>query len=179
MKHKEKTKHIASVVMKISKEQNVIADVQASISTIIFLLKDNAQLRGFLQSKRFSMDQKGELIHSVFKDLLHPIVRELIVLYADDNPIIFLRNFSFYFNSLLKNELNIATVSAYTADELSKEEKEELKKQIEKIIGKNTEFSTLVDSSLIGGLKLRIDNVFLDASIKTKMENLRKDLIQQ
>ena len=48
-----------------------------------------------------------------------------------------------------------------------------------KIIGKNTEFSTLVDSSLIGGLKLRIDNVFLDASIKTKMENLRKDLIQQ
>ena len=95
MKHKEKTKHIASVVMKISKEQNVIADVQASISTIIFLLKDNAQLRGFLQSKRFSMDQKGELIHSVFKDLVHPIVRELIVLYADDNPIIFLRNFSF------------------------------------------------------------------------------------
>ena len=80
---------------------------------------------------------------------------------------------------MVKNELNIATVSAHTADELSKEEKEELKKQIEKIIGKNTEFSTLVDSSLIGGLKLRIDNVFLDASIKTKMENLRKDLIQQ
>ena len=54
MKHKEKTKHIATVVMNISKEQNVLADVQASISTIIFLLKDNAQLRGFLQSIRFN-----------------------------------------------------------------------------------------------------------------------------
>ena len=47
MKHKEKTKHIASVVMKISKEQNVIADVQASISTIIFLLKDNIHLSSY------------------------------------------------------------------------------------------------------------------------------------
>ena len=79
MKHKERTKHIASVVMKISKEQNVVEDFQESIRLIIQLLKDNAQLRGFLQSKRFSVDQKSELIHSVFKDLVHPIIQELIL----------------------------------------------------------------------------------------------------
>jgi F-type H+-transporting ATPase subunit delta len=99
-------------------------------------------------------------------------------MYADDNPIMFLRNFSFYFNSLVKDEMNIAIVTAHTADELSKEEKDNLRLQIEAIIGKNTELTTTVDSSLIGGLKLRIDNIFLDASIKTKMENLRKDLLQ-
>ena len=178
MKHKERTKHIASVVMKISKEQNVVEDVQESIRLIIQLLKDNAQLRGFLQSKRFSVDQKSELIHSVFKDLVHPIIQELIIMYADDNPIMFLRNFSFYFNSLVKDEMNIAIVTAHTAEELSKEEKDNLRLQIEAIIGKNTELTTTVASSLIGGLKLRIDNIFLDASIKTKMENLRKDLLQ-
>ena len=178
MKHKEKTKHIASVVMKISKEQNVVEDVQESIRLIIQLLKDNAQLRGFLQSKRFSVDQKSELIHSVFKDLVHPIIQELIIMYADDNPIMFLRNFSFYFNSLVKDEMNIAIVTAHTADELSKEEKSNLQKQIEKIIGKKTELTALTDPSLLGGVKLRIDNIFLDASIKSKMENLRKDLLQ-
>ena len=178
MKHKERTKHIASVVMKISKEQNVVEDFQESIRLIIQLLKDNAQLRGFLQSKRFSVDQKSELIHSVFKDLVHPIIQELIIMHADDNPIMFLRNFSFYFNYLVKDEMNIAIVTAQTADELSKEEKDNLRLQIEAIIGKNTELTTTVDSSLIGGLKLRIDNIFLDASIKTKMENLRKDLLQ-
>ena len=74
--------------------------------------------------------------------------------------------------------MNIAIVTAHTADELSKEEKDNLRLQIEAIIGKNTELTTTVDSSLIGGLKLRIDNIFLDASIKSKMENLRKDLLQ-
>ena len=51
MKHKKRTKRIASVVMKICKEQNVVKDVQESISLITLLLKKNAQLRGFLQSK--------------------------------------------------------------------------------------------------------------------------------
>jgi F-type H+-transporting ATPase subunit delta len=178
MKHKKRTKRIASVVMKICKEQNVVKDVQESISLITLLLKKNAQLRGFLQSKRFSVNQKSELIHAAFKDLVHPIIQELIIMNADDNPIMFFRNFSFYFNSLVKDELNIATVTAHTADELSNEEKDNFRTQIETIIGKNTELSTVVDASLVGGLKLRIDNIFLDASIKTKMENLRKYLLQ-
>jgi len=178
MKHKERTKYIASVVMKISKELNAVKEVQQSIDFTNQLLKDNAQLRGFLQSKRFSKDQKRELIHSVFKEEVHPIVQELINMNAGDNPIMFFRNFSFYFNSLVKNELKIATVITHTADELSNEEKDNLQLQIEKIIGKNTELTTVIDSSLIGGLKLRIDNIFIDASIKTKMENLRKDLLQ-
>ena len=178
MKHKERNKHIASVVMKISKEQNVVEDVQESIGLINHLLKDNAQLRWFLHSKRFSVNQKSELIHSAFKDLVHPIIQELIIINADDNPIMFFRDFSFYFNFLVKDELNIATVTAHTADELPNEEKDNLRLQIETIIGKNTELSTVVDASLIGGLKLRIDNIFFDASIKTKMENLRKDLLQ-
>ena len=79
MKHKERNKHIASVVMKISKEQNVVEDVQESIGLINHLLKDNAQLRWFLHSKRFSVNQKSELIHSAFKDLVHPIIQELII----------------------------------------------------------------------------------------------------
>jgi F-type H+-transporting ATPase subunit delta len=178
MKHKERTKYIASVVMKISKELNAVEDVQKSIDFTNQLLKDNAQLRGFLQSKRFSKNQKVELIYSVFKDAVHPIIQELISMHAGDNPMMFFRNFSFYFTSLVKDELKIVTVTAHTTDELSNEEKDNLQLQIEKIIGKNTELTTVTDSSLIGGLKLRIDNIFLDASIKTKMENLRKDLLQ-
>ena len=93
MKHKERTKYIASVVMKISKELNAIEDVQKSIDLINILLKDNAQFRGFLQSKRFSEDQKSELIHSAFNKLIHPLIQELIIMNSDENPIVFFRSF--------------------------------------------------------------------------------------
>jgi F-type H+-transporting ATPase subunit delta len=69
-------------------------------------------------------------------------------------------------------------VTAHVADELSVDEVADLQKTLEKSIGKNTELDLIVDPSLLGGIKLRIDNTYLDASIRAKMDNLRRDLLQ-
>jgi F-type H+-transporting ATPase subunit delta len=79
---------------------------------------------------------------------------------------------------MVKDELNIVPVTAYVADELSIIEVADLQKTLEKSIGKDTELDLIVDPSLLGGIKLRIENTYLDASIKTKMDNLRRDLLQ-
>ena len=55
---------------------------------------------------------------------------------------------------------------------------EHLQKTLEESIGKDTELDLKVDPSLLGGIKLRIENTYLDASIKAKMDNLRRDLLQ-
>lgn len=47
---------------------------------------------------------------------------------------------------------------------------------IEKIFGKNTESTSCVDSSLIGGIILRTKDHILDASIKTQLKKLRQSL---
>jgi F-type H+-transporting ATPase subunit delta len=69
-------------------------------------------------------------------------------------------------------------VTAHVADELSVAEVADLQKTLEESIGKNTELDLIVDPSLLGGIKLRIDNTYLDASIRAKMDNLRRDLLQ-
>jgi F-type H+-transporting ATPase subunit delta len=79
---------------------------------------------------------------------------------------------------MAKDELNIVTVTAHVADELSVAEVADLQKTLEESIGKNTELDLIVDPSLLGGIKLRIDNTYLDASIRAKMDNLRRDLLQ-
>jgi F-type H+-transporting ATPase subunit delta len=79
---------------------------------------------------------------------------------------------------MAKDELNIVPVEAHVADELSVDEVADLQKTLEKSIGKNTELDLIVDPSLLGGIKLRIDNTYLDASIRAKMDNLRRDLLQ-
>jgi F-type H+-transporting ATPase subunit delta len=69
-------------------------------------------------------------------------------------------------------------VTAHVADELSVDEVADLQKTLEESIGKNTELDLIVDPSLLGGIKLRIDNTYLDASIRARMDNLRRDLLQ-
>ena len=178
MKHRSNTKNMAAALLVVAKEIDAVDEVQRSIKLVLELLKKDAQFRAFMQSKRFTTEQKTEVIRSGLQNACHPILQELLIIEIDENPTILLRELLYFFDAMVKDELNIVPVTAYVADELSAVEIADLQKTLEKSIGKDTELELKVDPSLLGGIKLRIENTYLDASIKTKMDNLRRDLLQ-
>ena len=178
MKHRSNTKNMAAALLVVAKEIDAVDEVQRSIKLVLELLKKDAQFRAFMQSKRFTTEQKTEVIRSGLQNACHPILQELLIIEIDENPTILLRDISYLFDAMAKDELNIVPVTAHVAGKLSVDEVADLQKTLEESIGKNTELDLKVDPSLLGGIKLRIDNTYLDASIKAKMDNLRRDLLQ-
>ena len=61
---------------------------------------------------------------------------------------------------------------------MSEAEIESLRSSLSEMLGKETDLSIDIDPSLIGGIKLRIDNTFLDASIQNQLQSLRSKLLQ-
>ena len=178
MKRRSNTKNMAAALLVVARKIDAVDEVQRSIKLVLELLKKDAQFRAFMQSKRFTTEQKTEVIRFGLKGACHPILQELLIIEIGENPTILLRDLSYFFNAMVIDELNIVPVTAYVADELSVVEVADLQKTLEKSIGKNTELDLKVDPSLLGGIKLRIDNTYLDASIRAKMDNLRRDLLQ-
>ena len=64
------------------------------------------------------------------------------------------------------------------AEALSESETDHLKLSLDTILEKSTDLNVSVDPELVGGIKLRIENIFLDASIQNKLNELRSDLMQ-
>ena len=178
MKRKSNSKNMAAALLVVARKIDAVDEVQRSIKLVLELLKKDARFRAFMQSKRFTTKEKTEVIRSGLKDVCHPILQELLIIEIGENPTILLRDLSYFFNTMVIDELNIVPVTAYVADELSIVEVADLQKTLEKSIGKEAEIDLKVDPSLLGGIKLRIENTYLDASIKTKMDNLRRDLLQ-
>ena len=178
MKRRSNSKNMAAALLVVARKIDAVDEVQRSIKLVLELLKKDAQFRAFMQSKRFTTEQKTEVIRFGLQDVCHPILQELLIIEIDENPTILLRDLSYFFDAMAKDELNIVPVEAHVADELSVDEVADLQKTLEKSIGKNTELDLKVDPSLLGGIKLRIDNTYLDASIRAKMDNLRRDLLQ-
>ena len=178
MKRRSNTKNMAAALLVVARKIDAVDEVQRSIKLVLELLKKDAQFRAFMQSKRFTTKEKTEVIRFGLKDYCHPILQELLIIEIGENPTILLRDLSYFFDAMVIDELNIVPVTAYVADELSAVEIADLQKTLEKSIGKDTELELKVDPSLLGGIKLRIENTYLDASIKTKMDNLRRDLLQ-
>ena len=178
MKRRSNIKNLAAALLVVAKEIDAVDEVQRSIKLVIKLLKKDAQLRAFMQSKRFTIEQKTEVIKFGLQDVCNPLIQELLIIEIDQNPTILMRDLSYIFDAMVKDELNIVPVEAHVADELSVDELAYLQKTLEESIGKDTELDLKIDPNLLGGIKLRIENTFLDASIKNKMDNLRRELLQ-
>ena len=178
MKRRSNIKNLAAALLVVAKEIDAVDEVQRSIKLVLELLKKDAQFRAFMQSKRFTIEQKTEVIKFGLQDVCNPLIQELLIIEIDQNPTVLMRNLSYFFDAMVKDELNIVPVEAHVADELSVDELAYLQKTLEESIGKDTELDLKIDPSLLGGIKLRIENTFLDASIKNKMDNLRRELLQ-
>ena len=178
MKRRSNIKNLAAALLVVAKEIDAVDEVQRSIKLVLELLKKDAQLRAFMQSKRFTVEQKTEVIKFGLEDVCNPLIQELLIIEIDQNPTILMRDLSYIFDAMVKDELNIVPVEAHVADELSVDELAYLQKTLEESIGKDTELDLKIDPNLLGGIKLRIENTFLDASIKNKMDNLRRELLQ-
>ena len=73
---------------------------------------------------------------------------------------------------------NTIKVKGIVASKMSDEQIESFKTSLDETLGKKTKLSIEVDPSLIGGIKLRVDNTFLDASIHNQLQTLRTELLQ-
>jgi len=79
-----------------------------------------------------------------------------------------------YYDSLWEQAHQILPVRIATAIALDEGVAKQLGEQIEKTTGQRIELTQTVDPDILGGIVLRVGNSILDASIRNRLENLRK-----
>lgn len=81
------------------------------------------------------------------------------------------------FNRYYNEAERIIEIKIASALELSEAEKKEIKNHFEIMTDKKAEVTTEIDPQLIGGVKITFDDRLIDGSLKTKLENLKKQLL--
>lgn len=81
------------------------------------------------------------------------------------------------FALILEERSGIVSAEVTSARELSEGQRHELKTNLEKRTGRQVKIDFAVDPQLIGGVVTRIGSTVYDGSVKTKLENLREELI--
>jgi F-type H+-transporting ATPase subunit delta len=81
------------------------------------------------------------------------------------------------FDRLVAAEERRVKLELTTAVELSDEEAGNLVAQIEQVTGRKVEATRRVDPTLIGGLILQADSLRVDASVRGRIERLRRELV--
>lgn len=81
------------------------------------------------------------------------------------------------FERLCAEEEGVLSVGLTTAVELSDQDAKRIVEQIEEASGRTVEATRNVDPGLVGGIVLQVGSMRLDASVRGRLERLRRELV--
>ncbi len=178
MKLEFRAKNFAEALLNVAEKSGSEKAVKNSLDLVNRTMRISPEFRAFLLSKRISESQKSEAVKAALGDKCHPVVSEFLGLITGENLIKLLTEVSKAYNIKFAEAMNYVSVTAHVTSELSDSGEAELKASLESVLGKSTDLKINVDPSLIGGIKLRIGNKFLDASIQNQLDNMRLTLLK-
>jgi F-type H+-transporting ATPase subunit delta len=104
------------------------------------------------------------------------LLRNFLLLLADKGRVGELDEIAREFERLVSEEEGVLSAELTTAVELSDDDERRLLKQIEEASGRKVEATRQVDPDLIGGIVLQVGSHRLDASVRGRLERLRRSL---
>jgi F-type H+-transporting ATPase subunit delta len=163
----------AEALFDVAKEKDKLDRIHEELGQFAEALAGNRELQVFFFSPYFSSAEKREGIERAVSGADPEFVNFLALLTEKHRmPVIF--RIQRQFEERWKEENRKLDVIVTSAVQLDPGIVKEVGEQIEEQTGKSVELSSTVDESILGGLVLQVGNMVLDASIRNRLEKLRK-----
>jgi F-type H+-transporting ATPase subunit delta len=163
----------ARALFEVAKENDVLDTVRDELNEFSEALEQDPELRLFFYSPYFSSEEKAEGVEKVVNDGDERTVNFLKLL-AERHRMPVLPRIKRTLDGLWAEENQLLSVSVTSAIDLDDELVKGIGKRIEEQTGRRVELSSNVDPEVLGGLVLRVGNMVLDASIRNRLDQVRK-----
>jgi F-type H+-transporting ATPase subunit delta len=167
----------ANALFSIAKAKGKLDEIRDQLGEFADALAENRDLQVFFFSPYFSSAEKRDGIARSISGA-EPELVNFLELLAERHRMPAIFRIRQRFDELWAEEKGQLEVRLTSAVELDPEIVERVGSEIERQTHKSIELSSDVDESIIGGLVLRVGNMVLDASVRSRLERLRKEVAQ-
>lgn len=119
-------------------------------------------------------DEKKAALEAVFQSEVDHMVMNFAKLLIDKNRFLNFHEITTQFIQRYHIENNIEVAYVRSAKQLDDEEISRLKQMLEKKLNKTVELKIQEDPALLAGLRIRIKDMVLDNTAKSRMDNLKQ-----
>jgi F-type H+-transporting ATPase subunit delta len=167
----------ARSLFEVATEHDKLDTVREQLNQFTDAMRDDRQLTVFFFSPYFSTEQKRDGLDRMLSGADPTFMNFLKVLIERHRmPVIF--RIRTRFEEMWDKVNKLLPVQVTSAIELDPKTLESIGKQIGEQTGDRIELSSKVDPDILGGIVLRVGNFILDASIRTRLEKLRRHVAQ-
>ena len=159
----------------VAKEHDKLDLVREQLGQFADALDGSRELSIFFFSPYFSTEEKKEGLGRLLEGV-DPTVENFLALLVENHrmPVIFRVRRDF--EHLWEQENKLLPVTITSAVALDEATVKSIGDAIGRQTGQRVELTTNVDPDVLGGLVVRVGNSILDASIRNRLDNLRKSV---
>jgi F-type H+-transporting ATPase subunit delta len=170
---------IASVyarsLFEVANDGDRLDDVRDQIGQFADAIEDNRDLQVFFFSPYFSSEEKKDALGRAIEGA-DDAVRNFLELLVEKHRMPAIFRIRRELDRLWEEANQLLPVTITSAVELDGSTVEHIGKAIGEQTGRKVELTTNVDPDVLGGIVLRVGNSILDASIRNRLEQLRRQV---
>ena len=167
----------AEALFDVAKDKGKLDAVRDELAQFVDAVDGNRELQVFFFSPYFSSAEKVAGLKRAVSDADAELINFLELLIEKQRmPEIF--RIRRQLDELWKHENRRIDVTVTSAVTLEPSVVEKVGEEIERQTGQKVELSSRVDAEILGGIVLQVGNKVLDASIRSRLEKLRKSVAQ-
>ena len=152
----------------------MLSKVRADLRALKGMIGESADLRRLLASPAFSAEDKGKaLVALSVKAKFDMTTAKFLGLLTENRRAADLPSAIVAFERLYAKHAGLVAAEVVTAAPLSAAQLNGVKAALRQSLGKDPEIETRVDPSILGGLKVKVGSKLFDASLKTKLDQMK------
>jgi F-type H+-transporting ATPase subunit delta len=165
----------ARSLFEVAQEHDKLDEVRDQIGQFADALGESRELQTFFFSPYFSTEEKKQGLDKALEGEEETVANFLSVLIENHRMPALLR-IRRELDRMWQDVNHLLPVQITSAVELDEAVAKQIGEEIGRQTGRKVELSSTVDPDVLGGIVVRVGNSILDASIRTRLERLRKQV---
>jgi F-type H+-transporting ATPase subunit delta len=165
----------AEALFRAAKEEGKLDQVREQLQQLAEALESNREMQLFFFSPYFSSAEKTEGMRKALEGA-DPLLINFLELLNEKHRMPLIFRIRRRFEEMWARENKRLEVTVTSAVDLDPSVSERIGEELESQTGQKIELRNRVDDGILGGLVLQVGNIVLDASIRNRLEKLRKNV---
>jgi F-type H+-transporting ATPase subunit delta len=165
----------ARSLFEVAKEQGKLDEIREQLGQIADAVAESRELQTFFFSPYFSTQEKEEGLEKAVTDA-DPTLMNLLRLLIENHrmPVVFrLRR---AYDDRWQEENRLLPVEVTSAVDLDEDTVRQIGDRIAEQTDRKVQLSARVEPDILGGIVVRVGNTVLDASVRNRLEQLRRQV---
>lgn len=171
----------ARALLDVASESSRTDAVAEQLSNLARVLQQHAEVADVFFNPAYSREQRAALVEALLKALgpVEPALANTLRLLVERNRLASLPDMARLYRDMADEKAGRLRGHVTSSTPLSQDTLQQLQRTLQQLTGRNVLLETRVDAAVLGGVSAQVGSLLYDGTLRSQLEQLRRELKQR